>query len=153
MKVKTKVNVFQKAVLATPDVSAGYSKGLQAMKSNSSTVKFSDTRKLQGSVDIDDSTKNLYPHDARWDYAIGYNDKAYFVEVHPANTGNVAEMLHKSIWLEEWLKKKAVELAEIREDNLYWIPSGRVAILKSSPQYRKMALHKLVLVSNPFMLK
>lgn len=70
MKIKTTLNVFQKAVLATPEVSSGYCNGLQAMKGNSSMLKVSDTRKLQGSVDIDDCTKSLYPHDARWDYAI-----------------------------------------------------------------------------------
>lgn len=143
MKIKTKVNVFQKAVLVTSDVSFGYCKGLQAMKSNSSMLKASDTRKLQGSVDIDDCTKNLYPHDARWDYAIGYNDKAYFVEVHPANTSNIVEMMNKAKWLETWLKNKALELGKIREDKFYWIPSGKVAILKSSSQYRQLALHKL----------
>lgn len=151
--VTSRENVFQAAVLATPDVASGYCKGLQAMKGNSSMLRVSDNRCLMGSVDIDDSTKNLYPHDARWDYAVGYKDKAYFVEVHPANTSNVVEMLHKVNWLETWLKEKATELANIREGNFYWVPSGRVAILKSSPQYRKLALHKLVLVSNPFMLK
>lgn len=63
------------------------------------------------------------------------------------------EMINKANWLESWLKEKATELANIREDNLYWIPSGKVAILKNSKQYRQLALHKLVLVSNPFMLK
>lgn len=153
MKIKTNLNVFHKAVLATPEVSSGYCKGLQAMKGNSSILKVSDTRELQGSVDIDDCTKNLYPHAARWDYAIGYNDKAYFVEVHPANTSNVVEMINKAKWLEAWLKEKATELAKIREGNLYWIPSGKVAILKNSKQYRQLALHKLVLVSNSFILK
>lgn len=153
MKIKTILNVFHKAVLATPEVSSGYCKGLQAMKGNSSMLKVSDTRKLQGSVDIDDCTKNLYPHDARWDYAVGYNDKAYFVEMHPANTSNVVEMINKAKWLESWLKNKAVDLGKIRENNLYWVPSGKVAILKNSKQYRQLSLHKLVLVSNPFMLK
>lgn len=153
MKIKTKVNVFQQAVLATPDVSSGYCKGLQAMKSKSSVLKVSDTRKLQGSVDIDDNTKNLYPQDARWDYAVGYNDKAYFVEVHPANTSNVVEMINKAKWLESWLKNKAVDLGKIREDKLYWIPSGKIAILKGSSQYRQLALHKLALTTVPFEIK
>lgn len=152
MKIKTILNVFHKAVLSTPDVSSGYCKGLQAMKSNSSMLKVSDTRKLQGSVDIDDCTKNMCPQDARWDYAIGYNDKAYFVEVHPANTSNVIEMINKANWLEAWLKNKATDLAKIREDNLFWIPSGKVAILKNSKQYRQLALHKLTLTKVPFEL-
>lgn len=152
MKIKTILNVFQKAVLATPEVSSGYCKGLQAMKGNSPMLKVSDTRKLQGSVDIDDCTKSLYPQAARWDYAIGYNDKAYFAEVHPANTSNVIEMINKANWLEAWLKNKATDLAKIREDNLFWIPSGKVAILKNSRQYRQLALHKLTLTKLPFEL-
>lgn len=146
-------NVFKAAVEATPDITFGYCNGLQAFKSNSSLLKVANTRKLLGSVDIDDATKNLYPQDARWDYAVGYEDNAYFVEVHPANTSNVAEMAKKAKWLETWLKDKAGELAKIRDGNLLWIPSGKVAILKSSPQYRSLAQHKLVLTTNPFTMK
>lgn len=146
-------NVFKVAVEATPDIASGYCKGLKALKNNSSMLKVADTRELLGSVDIDETMKKLCPNDARWDYTIGYQGKAYFVEVHPANTSNVSEMLNKAKWLEAWLKDKAVELGKIRDGNLFWIPSGKVAILKTSPQYRKLALHKLSLTTNPFTLK
>ena len=149
----SQMNRFQIAVLATSDISLGYSKGLQAMKGNSSMLKVSDNRSLQGSVDIDACTKALYPNASRWDYAVGYKDRAYLVEVHPANTSNVVEMINKAKWLEGWLKDKAVEIAKIRMNNLYWIPSGKVALLKTSPQYRRLALHRLVLTSNPLMIK
>lgn len=46
MKIKTILDVFQKAVMATSDVSSGYCKGLQAMKGNSSMLKVSDTRHI-----------------------------------------------------------------------------------------------------------
>lgn len=149
----SQMNRFQIAVLATSDISLGYSKGLQAMKGNSSMLKVADNRSLQGSVDIDACTKALYPNGARWDYAVGYKDKAYLIEVHPANTSNVAEMVNKAKWLENWLKKETVEIAKIRMNNLYWIPSGKVALLKTSPQYRRLALHRLVLASNPLIIK
>lgn len=88
------------------------------------------------------------------DYAIGYEQKAWFVEVHPANTSNVKEMLKKVEWLEGWLKDKGSQLAEIRRDHLhYWIPSGKVCISKTSPQYRSLAKHKLQITSSPFVLK
>lgn len=147
------MNVFQAAVLASPDVSYGYCKGLKALKNNSSMLKVSDTRKLQGSVDIDESTKKLYPEDARWDYAVGYGDKAYFVEVHPANTSNVSEIINKASWLEWWLKEKAKELGKIRNDALFWIPTGKVAILPNSPKFRQLACSKIFLTKNPFEIK
>lgn len=151
--VNSQTNIFQNAVSATPDVSSGYCKGLQAMKGNSSVLKVADSRRLQGSVDIDECTKRLYPQEARWDYVIGYGDRAYFVEVHPANTSNVTEMVNKANWLEKWLRNKAPELEKLRVDILYWVPSGKVAILRNSPQYRKLALHKLVLTKTPFEIK
>lgn len=143
-------NKFEDAVLATPDVSAGYCKGIQALKSNSTLLQVPDTRRLQGSVDIDENTKTLYPESSRWDYTVGYGDRAYFVEVHPACTSNVAEMINKAIWLENWLKNKAPELGKIRVSQLCWIPSCKVAISKTSTQYRNLALHKIALTKTPF---
>lgn len=153
MKTNVGKNVFKEAVLATSDVSLGYRNGLQAMNSNSSMLKVSNTRNLQGSVDIDDCTKKLYPDKARWDYAIGYNDKAYFVEVHPANTSNITEVVNKAAWLKNWLKGSALELDKLRTDALYWIPTGKVSILTNSPQYRQLALHKISLTKNPFEIR
>ena len=132
--VKSDTNVFKSAVDNTVDLKDGYCKGLQALKGN--------------------SLKGLYPNASRWDYAIGYEQKAWFVEVHPANTSNVKEMLKKVEWLEGWLKDKGSQLAEIRRDHLhYWIPSGKVCISKTSPQYRSLAKHKLRITSSPFVLK
>jgi len=76
-----------------------------------------------------------------------------FVEIHPANTSNIKEMLKKALWLENWLKDKGKSLAKIRKDSiLYWIPSGKVAILKTSPQYRSLAKHNLLITRSPFVL-
>lgn len=122
-------NKFQSAVEATSDIKNGYKPGLQALKSNSTYVKASDNRKISGSVDIDEQTKNLYPTASRWDYAIGYDDKAYFVEVHPAcNGANVKEIVNKFNWLQSWLKSKAPKLKEISSQNFYWAITGKNAI-------------------------
>lgn len=153
MKAKAETNVFKEAVLATADVSSGYRSGLQAMKANSSLLKATDTRKLQGSVNIDDCTKTLYPDKSRWDYAVGYENRAYFVEVHPANTSNIAEMVNKAAWLKKWLKSRAPEIDKIRMDVLYWIPTGKVSILTNSPKYRQLARHKISLTRTPFEIK
>lgn len=147
-------NVFKDAVDNTDDLKNGYCKGLQALKGHSSKVKVSTNEKLLGSVDIDECTKHIYPNDARWDYAIGYDNAAWFLEVHPANTSNVDEMVKKVQWLEKWLLDRGKNLAAIRKDNLhYWIPSGKVSILRTSPQYRRLAMHNLKITANPFVVK
>lgn len=139
---------FQEAVAATKDVEAGFRPGLQALGANSVVVRVQDKREISGSVDIDAITKSLYPRDSRWDYVIGYKGNAYFVEVHPADTKNVKEVILKKIWLEDWLKKRAPKLKEIKAVNTpyYWVPSGRVAILKNSPQYKRIALSHIQIV-------
>lgn len=139
---------FREAVKATKEVAAGFCSGLQALGSNSVVVKVKDKREINGSVDIDTITKSLYPGDSRWDYVIGYKGNAYFVEVHPADTKNVDEVIKKKMWLEDWLKNSAPELKKIEAANFpyYWVPSGRVAILKNSPQYRRIASNHIHLV-------
>lgn len=145
-------NAFKEAVENTPEIKSHYCTGLQAVKgSERKMISPEDTKKLSGSVDIDNALKNQDPDGARWDYAVGYEDKAYFVEVHPANTSNVQEMINKVEWLKKWLKEKATSLNAIREKTLYWIPSGKVNILKDSPQYKKLAQKSLKIV-NPLQL-
>ena len=78
---------FRMAVEETPDVANGYCPGLQALENvDKGAVKLKDKRKVDGSLNIDKETKLLYPNDPRWDYAVGYDGKVFFVEVHPANT-------------------------------------------------------------------
>lgn len=152
--MKLDTNVFRSAVNGIDDLRNGYRRGLQAFKSNSSKVLISDSKKLLGSVDIDECTKLIYPQDSRWDFAIGYNQKAWFVEVHPANTSNVKEMVKKVQWLEGWLVDKGKNLAIIRNENAhYWIPSGKVCILKTSRQYKSLAKYKIQITTNPFVIK
>ena len=141
-------NKFKEAVEATPEIRKGYCNGLQALKGNAAKVAVADTRKLNGSVDIDVCTLELYPNEPRWDYAIGYDGKAYFLEVHPANTSNVKEMIQKADWLKQWLQRKAPALKVIAgSTTFYWVPSGKYAIQPNSPQYRKLAQSKILLVS------
>lgn len=69
-----------------------------------------------------------------------------FVEVHPANTSNVDEVVKKKKWLDVWLKTNALDLkAMMAGTGYYWIASGKVAILPNSPQAREIAKNKLVL--------
>lgn len=144
---KSDSTTFKSIVQAIPAIAGAYREGLQALESkDTGKVKPQNPRKLSGSVYLDKCLKTTNPHDARWDYVIGYREKAYFVEVHPANTSNVDEVVKKKKWLDVWLKTNALDLkAMMAGTSYYWIASGKVAILPNSPQARKIAKNKLVL--------
>lgn len=144
---KSDSTTFKSIVQAIPAIAGAYREGLQALESkDAGKVKPQNPRKLSGSVYLDKCLKTTNPHDARWDYVIGYSEKAYFVEVHPANTSNVDEVVKKKKGLDVWLKTNALDLkAMMAGTSYYWIASGKVAILPNSPQARKIAKNKLVL--------
>lgn len=145
---------FEEAVNSISDLSGGYCKGLRALKTDSSKIKPKDLNCLSGSVDIDSCVKRKYPEAARWDFAIGYEEKAYFVEVHPANTSNIKEMLKKVDWLKSWLRSEGKALDKIKKDKrLYWVPSGKVAIPRTSPQLRYLAKNNLCIENCPLILE
>lgn len=142
-------NAFKEAVENTPDIKDHYCPGLQAVKgSERKMISPEDTKKLSGSVDIDSALKAHNPNEARWDYTIGYEDKAYFVEVHPANTSEVDTVIKKVEWLKDWLNKKASKLKSIGQPPYYWIPSGSYSILKGSPQEKKLSQNGIKIQSN-----
>ena len=84
---------FKEAIFATPLLKNAYKNGLQALGNYSNKVRPSDTKKCEGSVDIDAAVKGIYPNDSRWDYAIGYDGTTYFIEVHSAETSQVTPVL------------------------------------------------------------
>lgn len=142
-------NKFKKAVEAIPDIKDGFRFGVQALGGMSYLVTSSTPRLFDGSVDIDACTKDLYPVDARWDYVIGFNNHAYFLEIHPASTSNVRDMIKKAQWLDNWLNEKATGLKALVATNVfYWIASGKYSILKNSPQSRMLAQSKIQIISN-----
>lgn len=144
---KSDSTTFKSIVQAIPAIAGAYREGLQALESkDAGKVKPQNPRKLSGSVYLDKCLETTNHHDARWDYVIGYSEKAYFVEVHPANTSNVEEVVKKKKWLDVWLNTNALDLkAMMAGTGYYWIASGKVAILPNSPQARKIAKNKLVL--------
>lgn len=136
------MNRFEAVVKAVPDISNGYRSGLSAMGTNSQFISAKDTRKLGGSVDIDDCTHDNYPDDNRWDYVLSYDDHAFFVEVHPTTGGTVKEMEAKLKWLKSWLKQHAQPLDAYPSGcpRFTWVSSGKCGLLKSSPEYRRAAM-------------
>ncbi len=144
-----KSNPFKNAVESTLEIKNGYKIGLKALGNYSNKVQVDDTSKCNGSVDIDACTQAIYPQDNRWDFAFGYSDKAYFVEVHGAFTGEVSVVLKKLAWLKNWLISKAPELNKLKakEQAFVWIQSNGNHILKNSPQNRLLAQNGLTPVS------
>ncbi|WP_288470483.1 hypothetical protein [uncultured Porphyromonas sp.] len=131
-------NTFKKAIEGVKELCGAYRKGLQALnKDCKDKVEATYTRLLYGSVDIDKATKDKYPQDSRWDYVVCYHGALYFIELHPASTSNVKEVLDKLGWLKDWLEDKA-ELGQAKK-SYHWIATGCVNILPNSPQYKQLA--------------
>ncbi|GHU96258.1 hypothetical protein FACS1894156_7110 [Bacteroidia bacterium] len=130
--------IFREVVAATPDVATGFRNGLTALGKYKGKVVVSNTRLLQGSVDIDECTAQKYPTDNRWDYVFAYNGKTFFIEVHSANTREVKTVINKLQWLKNWLNQSAPAINKLKATTpYYWIQSGGFAIPKTSPQYRE----------------
>lgn len=127
----------------TPDVKGAYRNGLQAIKGTEKTkFQADDTRLFTGSIDIDTATKQKYPEESRWDYAIEYNGETFFVEVHPASTSEIDTVLAKLSWLKQWLKNEAPGINSLKAKSkpcYQWILTNSFNILKTSKQYKRLA--------------
>ena len=90
-------------------------------------IKVNSSRDLKGSVYIDKCLERRYPNAHRWDYAFGYKDRIYYVEIHPAeNTHKVGEVTAKLDWLKQWRKLSAKNLEGLEGQSTYhWISTGK----------------------------
>ena len=130
---------FRDDVGATKEICSCFKSGLNALaRQDKIKIRCEDTTKINGSVNIDKCLINQYQHEARWDYAIGYGDRCYFVEIHPAATSDVATMLNKLNWLKKWLKNQSSPL-QFNHAGFHWVASGKVKITPNSPQARKLS--------------
>jgi len=134
--------MFEAVINNTPELNGSFRKGLQALGPNSAKISLSDTRLCQGSVDIDTHLVPRYPNANRWDYVFGYNDVAYFVEVHSAKTSEVQTVINKYTWLIAWLKQSAPQLNKMNR-RINWIATNSVHILSGSKQFRRLAVSGL----------
>lgn len=139
---------LKEAVDETPDVTGNHKKGLMALNdSDKKLIIVPNSRKIGGSLDIDNTTKSLYPNDTRWDYAVEYDDEIFFIEVHPASTTKIDLMLSKLGWLKGWLKTKALRIDALKAKSkppFHWVHTGSSKIIKGSKQYKQLATHKLL---------
>lgn len=137
---------FGNAVNNTPDLRGAWYGGLQALSSTDrGRLIVQDTRSIAGSVNIDVALRIKFPNESRWDYAIGYQrtgeraEIVYWVEVHPANTGSVNEVLAKLDWLRKWMSGNAPSLDSMKRQ-FVWISSGKTSFTSGSPQQKQLAL-------------
>jgi hypothetical protein len=138
--------VFKQAVSQLHDLV--WLQGLTAVpkREGGRRITARDSSMVLGSVNIDRDCLKKRPNANRWDYAIGYarNDAAvvFFVEVHSADSHNVAEVEKKLDWLMQLLNSAGGKplLALNRDGKYHWVASGRFGIPKHVPQYRKLEL-------------
>lgn len=138
---------FPGAIEKIPTLSRALKPGLQALRNRDrNSVLVGNSRILSGSVDIDQALKETRPRESRWDYCIGVkhgrgSDSVVWIEVHPANSLSVSDMIAKARWLITWLGvegKPLMELVDGRPD-LRWVPTGRVAIRRGGKEHHQLA--------------
>lgn len=140
---------FRKAVARTPLLAKHYKKGIRALGRYSSLIKCKNPRLLTGSVDIDTALKPTQPNAKRWDYGIGLrrgsSEVVVWVEVHPASSDHIDEVLGKLKWLQNFLRNDAPALGELPQHSYYWLsPGSHTAITADSPQARRLAQAGLI---------
>lgn len=139
---------FRKAVAETPGLSGAWKPGLKALKrADRGRIRCTRPRTLTGSVDVDAGLRADRPNEPRWDYAIGLaragrGEQVLWIEVHPASTANVPEVLAKLQWLKTRLRGEGKRLEKLDRKYL-WIASGAVAIGRHTRQARLLAQHGL----------
>jgi hypothetical protein len=136
---------FKRAVELTPGVKACYRPGLQALsKNDAKRISCENPRQLTGSINVDHALQSAQPQANRWDYGIGLqrgeNETAVWVEVHPASSASISDMLNKLEWLKNWLRSEAPELRKLTGDGFYWVSTeGPIAITPNSTYAKQLA--------------
>jgi len=118
--------------------------GFQAIKKSEGKGQISAANPGQvlGSVAIDDDCRAEHQNASRWDYVAGYDRNgqavAHFIEVHSAETSEVAVVEKKFDWLQEYLGSAGHEQLRSLPAAYHWVASGRINIPQHLPQYKKL---------------
>lgn len=140
---------FRQAVEATSSVAAHYQPGLQALSADDAArIRCANTRRLTGSVNVDGALQAAEPNAHRWDYGIGVRrgnkEAAIWVEVHPASSTSITDVLNKLRWLRNWLHTQAPALDSLSQGDYYWVSNNApIAITPNSPQAKRLAAEGL----------
>lgn len=142
---------FETAVSSTHELAPYLRSRLDALSNaHQNSIDAANFKRITGSVNIDTALQQAYPNDNRWDYAIGYrinkqDDKAFFVEFHKANVDEVARVLQKKTWLENWMCGKPVD--DLKQRIFIWVSAGGIKIPPNSQYRRILNANGLQLVS------
>lgn len=137
---------FTEAVRSTPELTECLKSGLQALGSNRRKIRMDSTRDLTGSVDIDACLARRYPNAPRWDYAFGYKDRVYYVEIHQGRTGEMENVIAKLEWLRQWRRRSAKSLENLKHQRTYhWISTGKIdSAFAKNNRYRRILRQKRI---------
>ncbi|MGH7599836.1 MAG: hypothetical protein ACREOI_26065 [bacterium] len=134
---------FKQAVLGIPELAHALRDGLKALaKNDRQRISCNDSRAIIGSINLEESLHFRHPNEPLWDYGIGLRvinsaDNVKWIEVHPASSTHVDELLKKLHWLRNWLQNSAPKLDALPCE-FVWIASGKVHLQKGSPQMKKL---------------
>jgi hypothetical protein len=133
---------FSQVVKRTTSIRNHLRPGLKALKRADRGRVTCDSGRLRGSVDVDAALRKAFPTAARWDYAIGIkartDDFVVWLEVHPASSHHVGEVVNKVQWLQYWLQTTARELDGLPRC-FCWVATSKVSFNQASPQARQIA--------------
>ncbi len=116
---------FKKTVTKNEEIGDCYQKGLKAMGKYSKKVIPKNANNISGSVNLEECLSEPEEGEARWDYMVGYEGEAYFIEVHPADSKNVGEMIKKVQWLKQWLKQNPdIKGLTANKDPFRWVSTN-----------------------------
>jgi hypothetical protein len=111
-------------------------------------IKRRSTTRFSESVDFDQALGT--GGGKQFDYLLftaENGDRIYLVEVHPAHTGNVNEVIEKRRASLEWLSQNEPALHAVAKDEvLWWISTASVRITPNSPQARRLSLAQVRIV-------
>jgi hypothetical protein len=139
---------FKQAVENTRGFEQAYQPGLQAIRrKDGHCISCRDSHVVTGSVNLDGALAKTLPNDPRWDYGVGVtgqttSETAIWIEVHPASSHHIDEVLDKLDWLKDWLQSCAPDLNSMPRE-FVWVASGKVSFQPNSPQRRKLAAQGL----------
>ena len=141
-------SLLKTAVEHTDDVKGNFKAGLGAIKNNE-RQKFvvPNSCLIGGSLDIDSSTRDKYPDNFRWDYAVEYKNETFFIEIHPGSTSEIQTVIAKLDWLKHWLKEKAPEIDTLKPKDkrpYHWVFTNKFAILPNSRYAKLLSLHGII---------
>lgn len=135
---------FRDAVLATDALNGAYHPGLRALRSvDRERITCARPHDLTGSVNLDAALADVLPNSPRWDYGVGVSkrqrsESVVWIEVHPASSRHVQDVLRKLSWLKQWLAGSAPLLNQMPA-KFVWVASGRVALPANTPQRRRLS--------------